>query len=151
MKEFYMSEAIKEANKSLMHGDVPIGCVIVLNDKIIGRGYNTRNNLNSSIGHAEINAINDANKTLNNWVLEDCELYVTIEPCQMCSGAIIQSRIKKVYFGAPDYKAGCVVSLYNLFDDTRFNHQVEYEHGILEEECSNLVKNFFKDLRRRKK
>ncbi len=150
MKEFYMQEAIKEAKKSLEFDDVPIGCVIVKDDVIVGRGYNTRNDQNSSIGHAEINAITAANKTLGNWVLEDCELYVTIEPCQMCTGAIIQSRIKKVYFGANDKKAGCVTSLYKMFDDTRFNHQVLYEGNILEEECSVLVKNFFKELRRRK-
>lgn len=150
MKELYMQEAIKEAIKSLEFDDVPIGCVIVKDDVIVGRGYNTRNDQNSSIGHAEINAITDANKTLGNWVLEDCELYVTIEPCQMCTGAIIQSRIKKVYFGANDKKAGCVTSLYKMFDDTRFNHQVLYEGNILEEECSVLVKNFFKELRRRK-
>ncbi len=148
MNEFFMNEAIKEAKKSLEFGDVPIGCVIVKSGEIIARGHNTRNNLQSTIGHAEINAIKQANEVTNNWVLDDCELYVTIEPCQMCSGAIIQSRIKKVYFGAPDYKAGCVVSLYNLFDDERFNHQVEYEHGILADECSSLMKDFFKNLRR---
>ncbi|MFV0425253.1 MAG: nucleoside deaminase [Bacilli bacterium] len=150
MNNFFMNEAIIEAKKALKNNDVPIGCVIVKDNKIIGRGYNTRNKLKSSIGHAEINAIIDANKNLDNWVLENCELYVTIEPCQMCSGAIIQSRIKKVYFGARDPKAGCVVSLYNLFNEKLFNHQVEYEEGILKEECSKLVKDFFKSLRRTK-
>lgn len=150
MKKKFMEEAIEEAKKALQNGDVPIGCVIVKDNKIVGRGYNTRNKFNSSIGHAEINAIADANKNLENWVLNECELYVTIEPCQMCSGAIIQSRIKKVYYGAPDLKAGCVDSLYNLLDDERFNHQVEHESGILEKECSKLVKEFFIQLRRKK-
>ncbi|MFV0499941.1 MAG: nucleoside deaminase [Bacilli bacterium] len=148
MKEIYMNEAINEAKKSLVSNDVPVGCVIVKNNKIIGRGHNTRNRTNSTIAHAEINAISDANSHLNNWVLEDCELYVTIEPCQMCTGAIIQSRIKKIYFGAADLKAGCVTSIYNLLDEKEFNHQVEYEYGILEVECSKLIKDFFKKLRR---
>ncbi len=150
MKKKYMKEAIKEAMKSLEHSDVPIGCIIVKDNKIIGKGHNTRYIDNSTMGHAEINAIIAANKVLNNWVLEDCELYVTIEPCQMCTGAIIQARIKKVYFGAKDEKAGCVESIYNMLDNVAFNHQVEYESGILEEECSNIVKQFFKELRRKK-
>lgn len=150
MKEKYMQEALKQAYLALENDDVPIGCVIVKDNEIVGRGFNTRNNLNSAIGHAEINAIVDANKNLGNWILEDCELYVTIEPCQMCSGAIIQSRIKKVYYGAPDLKAGCVDSLYRLLDDDRFNHQVEHEGGILQFECSSIVKNFFVELRRKR-
>ncbi len=150
MKEFFMNEALKEAQKANDKQEVPIGCVIVLNNEIIGRGHNTRNSENNSIGHAEINAIIDANKTINNWVLNDCEMYVTVEPCQMCTGAIIQARIKKVIFGTRDIKAGCVVSLYNMLSDQRFNHQVEYEEGILKTECSTIIKNFFKELRRKK-
>ncbi len=149
MKEYYMKEALKEAIKARNNRDVPIGCVIVKDGEIIGRGHNTRYYGNSSIGHAEINAIIAANEKLNNWVLDECEMYVTVEPCQMCSGAIIQSRVKKVYIGALDYKAGCVVSLYNMFDDKRFNHQVDYEVGILEYECSSIIKEFFKEIRRK--
>ncbi len=150
MKNFFMKEAIKEAQKSLENRDVPVGCVIVYDGKIISRGHNTRHELNSTIGHAEVNAINDANKYLNNWILDECDLYVSVEPCEMCSGAIIQARLKKVYYCALDYKAGCVESLYELFDDERFNHQVEYESGILKEECEQLLKDFFKNLRRKK-
>ncbi len=149
--EKYMKEALKEANKSLENGDVPVGCIIVKDDVIVGRGYNTRYQDNSVIGHAEINAIIDANKTLKNWVLQDCEMYVTIEPCQMCAGAILQARIKKLVYGAKDRKAGCVDSLYSLLSDERFNHQVIIESGVLEEECSCLIKDFFKELRRNKR
>ncbi len=149
--ENYMKEALIEAQKSYDNGDVPVGCVIVKDNEIIARGYNTRYMENSAIGHAEINAICNANKKLNNWVLEDCTLYVTVEPCQMCAGAIVQSRIKKVVYGTKDSKAGCVDSLYNLLSDKRFNHQVDVVSGVLEQECATIMKEFFKDLRRKKR
>ncbi len=143
----YMREALKEAQVAYKNGDVPVGCVIVKDGKIIARAHNTRYKENCAIGHAEINAIQEANKTLNNWVLEGCELYVTVEPCQMCSGAIIQSRIDKVIYGTKDIKAGCVDSLYNLLSDKRFNHQVEVESGVLADECASIIKKFFKQIR----
>ncbi len=146
----YMKEALIEAKKSYDNKDVPVGCVIVKDEKIIARGHNTRYKDNSSIGHAEINAIQNANEFLNNWVLEGCTLFVTVEPCQMCSGAIIQSRISKVVYGTKDSKAGCVDSVYTMLSDKRFNHQVEVVSGVLEEECSKLMKDFFKELRRKK-
>ena len=146
-KEKYMKEAIRQAKKAAQIGEVPIGCVIVYQGKIIGRGYNRRMVDKNTLSHAELNAIKKASKKLDDWRLDDCELYVTTEPCQMCSGAIVQARIKKVYIGCMNPKAGCAGSIMNLLQVEQFNHQVEIEKGILEEECSNLLKDFFRSLR----
>ncbi len=145
--EKYMKEAIRQARKAYKLGDVPIGCVIVYEGKIIARGYNRRNADKNTLSHAELNAIKKASKVLGDWRLDGCEMYVTLEPCQMCSGAIVQSRIKKVYMGAMNPKAGCAGSIMNLLQVDKFNHQVELEEGVLREECSGLLKDFFKDLR----
>ena len=144
--EYYMKQALKEAQKAFLLNEVPVGCVIVYEDKIIARGYNKRELLESSLAHAEIVAINKACKKLNSWRLEDCTMYITLEPCCMCSGAIIQSRIKKVIYGACDYRFGAHKSIINLFD-VKFNHMVDISGGVLEEECSNIIKDFFKKLR----
>ena len=145
--EKYMKEAIKQAKKAYALGEVPIGCVIVYEDKIIGRGYNRRTIDKNTIAHAEMMAIKKASKKMDDWRLEDCTMYVTLEPCQMCSGAIVQSRMKKVVVGCMNPKAGCAGSILNLLQMEEFNHQVELEIGVLEEECSALMKNFFKELR----
>lgn len=147
MKEKYMKEAIRQAKKARDIGEVPIGCVIVYQDKIIGRGYNRRMIDKNTLSHAELNAIKKASKKLNDWRLDDCDMYVTTEPCQMCAGAIVQARIKKVYIGCMNPKAGCAGSIMNLLQVDKFNHQVEIEKGILEEECSTLLKEFFRHLR----
>ena len=146
---YYMNEALKEAKKALLLKEVPVGAVIVYNDKIIARAYNKRETLNRSTAHAEILAIEKASKKLESWRLEDCTLYITLEPCLMCSGAIIQSRIKKVIYGALDPRFGTHVSKINLFD-VKFNHTVDIQGGILKDECSNIIKDFFKDLRGQK-
>lgn len=146
-EEKYMKEAIKQARRALKINEVPIGCVIVHNDEIIGRGYNRRMRDKNTLSHAELNAIKKASKKLDDWRLDDCEMYVTTEPCQMCAGAIVQARIKKVYIGCMNPKAGCAGSIMNLLQVDAFNHQVESESGIMEEECSSLLKNFFKKLR----
>ena len=145
----YMKEAIKEAKKAYQIGEIPVGCVIVYNDKIIARDYNKREINNQAIDHAEIIAIKKASKKLNSWRLEKCSMYITLEPCIMCSGAIIQSRIPNVFYGAYDNRFGCHKSLTNIFD-IKFNHTVNISGGILEEECGLLIKNFFKDLRENK-
>lgn len=145
--EKYMKEAIKQAKKAYAIGEVPIGCVIVYQDKIVGRGYNRRITDKNTLSHAELNAIKKASKVMGDWRLDDCEMYITLEPCQMCSGAIVQSRIKKVYIGCMNPKAGCAGSILNLLQVPQFNHQVEMEKGILEEECSQMLKQFFKELR----
>lgn len=150
-KEFFMSEALKEARKAKNIGEVPIGAVIVLDGTIIGRGHNERETSNDATTHAEINAIRQANKKLDNWRLEDAEMFVTLEPCPMCSGAIILSRIKKVYYGASDLKAGTAGTLMNLLEDERFNHQAEVERGLLLEECKELLQSFFRELRKKRK
>lgn len=147
----YMEEAIKEAKKASSIDEVPIGCVIVLNNKIIARGHNVRETKKNPIGHAEIIAIQKASKKLDNWRLENCELYVTVEPCIMCAGAIIQSRIKKVYFGAKDLRGGAFGTSINVLDAENINHYPDIYPGILEEECSELVKNYFKSKREQKK
>lgn len=149
--EKYMKEAIKEAKKAYKLKEVPIGCVIVYQGKIIGRGYNRRNTDKSTLSHAEITAIRKASKFIGDWRLEGCTLYVTLEPCQMCSGAIIQARIDKVVMGAMNPKAGCGGSLLNILENESFNHQAEVIRGVLEEECSDLLTSFFKDLRVRVK
>ena len=150
MKEQYMREALKEAENAKKLNEVPIGCVIVKGDKIIGRGYNRRMKDKNTLSHAELNAIKKASKKLKDWRLDDCEMYVTTEPCQMCSGAIVQSRIKKVYIGCMNPKAGCAGSIMNLLQVDKFNHQVEIESGVLEEECSGILKDYFKELRNNK-
>ena len=145
--EKFMKVALKEAEKSYNDGEVPIGAVIVLDGKIIARGRNKRNKSKNAIAHAEILAINKACKKFNDWRLENAEMYVTLEPCPMCAGAIANSRIKKVYFGAYERKSGAVLSNFHILFSTGLNHQVEVEGGIMEEECSNLIKNFFKNKR----
>lgn len=145
--EKYMKEAIKQAKKAYKIGEVPIGCVVVYQDNIIGRGYNRRNTDKNTLAHAEITAINRASKKMGDWRLEECTLYVTLEPCQMCSGAVVQARISKVVMGSMNPKAGCAGSVLNLLQMQEFNHRVEIEKGILEEECSQLLSTFFKELR----
>ena len=147
--EKYMRQAIRQAKKAYEIGEVPIGCVIVYDGKIIGRGYNRRTTDKSTLAHAEMIAIKKANKKIGDWRLEDCVMYVTLEPCQMCSGAIVQSRMKKVVVGCMNPKAGCAGSILNLLQMEEFNHQVELVTGVLEEECSMLMKGFFKELRER--
>jgi len=149
--EKYMKAAIKQALKALKLNEVPIGCVIVHNDIIIGRGYNRRNTDKTALGHAEITAIKKASKYLGDWRLEQCTMYITLEPCQMCSGAIVQARIPMVIIGAMNPKAGCAGSIINLLQMQQFNHQVEIEKGVLEEECTSLLTNFFQKLRELKK
>jgi len=149
--EFYMKMAIEEALKAEKIGEVPIGAVIVYKDEVIARSYNVRETKQTALGHAEISAIEEACKVIDSWRLEETTLYVTLEPCPMCAGAIIQSRIPRVVFGAKDPKAGCGGSIYNLLQEDRFNHRCEVESGIQEEECSNLLTNFFRDLRAKKK
>lgn len=145
--EKYMKEAIRQAKKAYALGEVPIGCVIVYQDRIIGRGYNRRTMDQNAIAHAETIAIKKAGKKMGDWRLEDCVMYVTLEPCQMCSGAIVQSRMKKVVIGCMNPKAGCAGSILNLLQMEEFNHQVELEIGVLEEECSAMMKQFFRELR----
>lgn len=147
----YMREAIKQAKKAYALGEVPIGCVIVYEDKIIARGYNRRNTDKNTLAHAEITAINRASKKMGDWRLEDCTLYVTLEPCQMCSGAIIQSRITNVVMGCMNPKAGCGGSILNILEMPEFNHQANVIRGVLEEECSEILQKFFKELRIRNK
>ncbi len=149
--EKYMKEAIKQAKKAEANKDVPIGCVIVYDGKIIARGYNRRNMDKTTLAHAEILAIKKASKYLGDWRLEDCTMYVTLEPCQMCAGAIVQARIPHVVIGCMNPKAGCAGSIINILDIKEFNHQVEITKGILEDECSNMMKNFFAWLRESKK
>ena len=149
--EYYMKMALKEAKKAYKLGEVPIGCVIVYEDKIIGRGYNRRNTDKSTLAHAEITAIKKASKVIGDWRLEDCTLYVTLEPCQMCSGAIVQARIPTVVMGCMNPKAGCGGSILNILEMPQFNHQVHTIRGILEEECSQMLTTFFKELRIKKK
>ena len=146
--EHYMKLALQEAKKAYKLGEVPIGCVIVYEDKIIGRGYNRRNTDKNTLAHAEITAIKKASKFIGDWRLEDCTLYVTLEPCQMCSGAIVQARIPRVVIGCRNPKAGCAGSILNLLNVPAFNHQVELTEGILQEECSTLLKEFFRKLRK---
>ena len=147
----YMKEALKQAKKAYALGEVPIGCVIVYEDKIIARGYNRRNTDKNTLAHAEITAINRASKKLGDWRLEDCTLYVTLEPCQMCAGAIVQSRITNVVMGCMNPKAGCGGSVLNILEMPEFNHQVNVLRGIMEEECSQILQDFFKELRIRNK
>ncbi len=151
VQEKYMKQAIKLAGKAAELGEVPIGCVIEYQGKIIGRGYNRRTTDKSTLAHAEIIAIKKACKKMGDWRLEDCTMYVTLEPCQMCAGAIVQARVKKVVIGCMNPKAGCAGSILNVLQMEEFNHQVEIERGVLEEECSQMLTSFFKDLRKRLK
>lgn len=149
--ERYMREAVKQARKAYAIGEVPIGCVIVHDGKIIGRGYNRRNTDKNTLAHAEMTAIKRASKVIGDWRLEECTLYVTLEPCQMCAGAIVQARIPKVVMACMNPKAGCAGSILNILDMPEFNHQVETVRGVLEEECAAMLKNFFRELRVRNK
>ena len=146
-----MKEAIRQAKKAWKIEEVPIGCVIVYQGKIIGRGYNRRTTDKNPLAHAEISAIKKASKVMGDWRLEECTLYVTLEPCQMCSGAIVQARIPRVVVGCMNPKAGCAGSILNLLQVEAFNHQAELTTGILEEECSQMMKSFFKELRKKQK
>lgn len=147
----YMKEAMKQAKKAYLLGEVPIGCVIVYENKIIGRGYNRRKTDKNTLSHAELSAIKKASKVMGDWRLEDCTLYVTLEPCQMCAGAIVQARMKRVCIGCMSPKSGCAGSILNLLNVPQFNHQVEITRGILEQECSEMLSNFFIELRARNK
>lgn len=149
--EKFMREAIKQARKAEVLEEVPIGCVIVCEGKVIARGYNRRNTDKNTLSHAELNAIKKASKKLGDWRLEGCTMYITLEPCQMCSGAIVQARISRVVIGSMNPKAGCAGSILNLLQMEQFNHQVEVETGVLRQECSELLSNFFKELRLKKK
>lgn len=149
--ERFMREAYKQAKKAYALGEVPIGCVIVHDGKIIGRGYNRRNTDKSTLSHAEIIAIRKASKVIGDWRLEECTLYVTLEPCQMCAGAIVQSRIRRVVMGCRNPKAGCAGSILNLLQIPEFNHQVEIEEGVRGPECSEMIKDFFRSLREKRK
>ena len=151
--EFYMKKALQQAKKAYALEEAPIGCVIVQDatDTIVARGYNRRNTDKSTLSHAEITAIKRASRVIGDWRLEDCTLYVTLEPCQMCSGAIVQARIPRVVMGCRNAKAGCAGSILNLLQMPEFNHQVEITEGIRGEECSLMLKTFFKDLRKRLK
>lgn len=151
VEEKYMKEALKQAKKAYALGEVPIGCVIVHEGKIIGRGYNRRNTDKNTLAHAEITAINKASKFIGDWRLEECTLYVTLEPCQMCAGAIVQARIPEVVMGCMNPKAGCAGSILNILEMPQFNHQVKVTRGILEAECSQMLKTFFEELRIRNK
>ena len=141
--EKYMKEAIKQAKKAYALDETPIGCVIVYDGKILSRGYNRRNTDKNPLAHAEITAIRKASRKMGDWRLEGCTMYVTLEPCQMCAGAIVQSRMDRVVIGCMNPKAGCAGSILNLLQMDRFNHQVQIETGVLEEECSSLMKRFF--------
>lgn len=149
-QEKYMREAIRQAKKAESLMEVPIGCVIVRDGKIIARGYNRRNTDKNTLSHAELNAIRKASRKLGDWRLEGCTMYVTLEPCQMCAGALVQSRIDEVVIGCMNPKAGCAGSVINLLDMEEFNHQVKITRGVLEEECSSMLSSFFRKLREKK-
>lgn len=149
--ESFMKQAVKQAKKAYDKLETPIGCVIVHEDKIIARGYNKRNMKKNTLAHAEILAINKASKVLGDWRLEDCTMYVTLEPCPMCAGAIVQARIPRVVIGSMNPKAGCAGSVLNLLQQDGLNHQVEVTKGVLAEECSGLMTSFFRELRKKKK
>ena len=149
--EKYMKEALKQAKKAYALKEVPVGCVIVYEDQIIARGYNRRNTDQNTTSHAEINAIRKASKKLGDWRLEGCTIYITMEPCQMCAGAIVQSRITRAVIGSMNPKAGCAGSVLNLLEAEGFNHKVKITKGILQEECSSMLSEFFRELRQEKK
>lgn len=150
-EEKYMKEAIRQARKAWKLQEVPIGCVIVKDGKIIARGYNRRNTDKNTLAHAELLAIRKASRAVGDWRLEDCTMYITLEPCQMCAGAIVQARIPRVVIGSRNPKAGCAGSILNLLQVPEFNHQVELKDGVLEEECSVMLTDFFRELRNRRK
>lgn len=147
----YMKEALKQAQKAYEKGEIPVGAIIVKQNKIIARAYNEKETKQDTTKHAEIIAIQKASKKLKTWRLTDCEMYVTLEPCSMCAGALIQARLKKVYIGTMDKKTGSCGSVLNLLEDYTFNHKVEIETGIIQKECEDLLKKFFKELRQKKK
>ena len=149
--EKYMKMAIEQAKKAGAAGEAPIGCVIVKDGKILARGYNKRNTQGSTLAHAELLAIGKASKKTGDWRLEECTMYITLEPCPMCAGAIVQARIPKVVIGAMNPKAGCAGSIFNLLEEKRLNHQAEVVRGVMEEECSALLKDFFRTVREKKK
>ena len=149
IQETYMKEALKQAKKALALGEVPIGCVIVHQGKIIGRGYNRRNTDKNTLAHAEIAAIRKASKHIGDWRLEECTIYITLEPCQMCAGAIIQARIPEVVMGCMNPKAGCGGSVLNILENPQFNHQASVVRGVMEQDCSAILKLFFSELRER--
>lgn len=150
-EERYMREAIRQARKAWKLQEVPIGCVIVKDGRIIARGYNRRNTDKNTLAHAELQAIRKASRAVGDWRLEDCTMYITLEPCQMCAGAIVQARIPRVVIGSRNPKAGCAGSILNLLQVPEFNHQVELTEGVLEEECSAMLTDFFRELRNRRK
>ena len=151
MEEKFMQEALKQAKLAYNKLEVPVGCVIVKDGQVIARAHNLKETKNDTTKHAEIIAIQRASKKLNSWRLNGCQMYVTLEPCSMCAGALIQSRIDKVYIGAMDYKTGACGSVLNMLKDFKFNHKVELETGILKEKCEKILQDFFKDLRKTKK
>lgn len=150
-KEYFMRKALLEARKAYNKKEVPIGAIIVKDGKIIAKAHNLKETKNDTTKHAELLAIQKASRKIGAWRLSECELYTTLEPCSMCAGAIINARIKKIYIGAKDEKTGAAGSVLNLFEDYTFNHKVEVETGVLEEECSQILKDFFKMLRESKK
>ena len=149
--EKYMKAALTQAKKAYAIDEVPIGCVIVQNGRIIARGYNRRNTDHNTLAHAELSAIRKASRRTGDWRLEDCIMYVTLEPCQMCAGAIVQSRMQRIVIATMNTKAGCAGSVLNLLQMQEFNHQVEITRGVLEEECSAMLSQFFRELREKKK
>jgi len=150
MDEFYMREALKEAEKAYSTYEVPVGAIIVYRGQIIARGYNQRESLRDPTAHAEIMAIKEASKYLDAWRLMDCTMYVTLEPCAMCAGAIVNSRLDRLVIGAKDHKRGCAGTVEDLTNHPQFNHRVKVEFGVLEEECSQILSRFFKELREEK-
>jgi tRNA(adenine34) deaminase len=145
--KYFMSIALKEAEKARLIDEVPVGCVIVKDNQIISKGHNVRETKKDALGHAEIVAIRKANKKLNSWRLNNCVIYITVEPCLMCTGAIIQSRISKIVYGAPDYKGGAIISSINALEAKNINHHPEVVSGVLEEECTDIIKTYFKNKR----
>lgn len=150
MEERFMKEALKEAKKAYNKLEVPVGAIIVKDGKIIARAHNLKESKNDTTKHAEILAIQKASKKLNSWRLTNCEMYVTLEPCTMCAGALIQARLGKLYIGTMDYKTGACGSVLNVLEDYPFNHKIEYETGILKDECEKILQDFFKELRKSK-
>lgn len=151
LHERFMKEAIRQAKKAYVLEEVPIGCVIVYEGKIIARGYNRRNTDHNTLSHAELNAIRKAAKKLGDWRLEGCTMYITLEPCQMCAGAMVQARLTKAVIGSMNAKAGCAGSVLNILEMEGFNHQVEVVRGVMEKECSSMLSGFFRELREKKK
>ena len=147
----FMKQALKQAEKALALGEVPVGAVMVLDGKVIARGYNRRNTDRTTLAHAEISCIRKACRRVGDWRLEGCTLYCTLEPCQMCAGALVQSRIDRVVIGAPSFKSGCGGTLLNILQNNEFNHQVIVQTGLMQEECTAILQKFFKELRCRNK